>query len=235
MLQLAAALLAVVSPNTSYDFSSLHDLLQGWEFTSEYAVTIGNKDGRLFKYESGKFKLDTQIPTGSTSKWPSAMMFAGLVNDGSVSSLDDLVSKYLPYWTTSKADLRSTVTLRMLLAFTSGFGGGHTNFPLADDPRAAPMTRVEDVLKAFPDCARARGVSVRPSPGDVLLFYGTQPNSHAADLYPWHASCEVTRGEKWAANLFSHPAPLGRAARAGHGGSGPDRLQRDNRVPRPRG
>lgn len=125
MLQLAAALLAVVSPNTSYDFSSLHDLLQGWEFTSEYAVTIGNKDGRLFKYESGKFKLDTQIPTGSTSKWPSAMMFAGLVNDGSVSSLDDLVSKYLPYWTTSKADLRSTVTLRMLLTFTSGFGGGH--------------------------------------------------------------------------------------------------------------
>ena len=107
------------------DFSALHDLLSGWLFTTEYAVTIGNKDGRLFSYESGKFKLDTQIPTGSTSKWPSAMMFASLVDDGTIGSLDDRVSKYLPYWTTNASDLRSSVTLRMLLTFTSGFGGGH--------------------------------------------------------------------------------------------------------------
>ena len=33
---------------------------------------------------SGNFTLKTKIPTGSTSKWPSAMMFAGLVHDGTV-------------------------------------------------------------------------------------------------------------------------------------------------------
>jgi len=92
-------------------------LLEGWEFTTEYAVSIGDAThGRLFLYEGGKFK---------TSKWPSAMMFAGLVNDGTIASLDDPVSKYLPWWTTDPKDLRSTITFRMLLSFTSGFGDGH--------------------------------------------------------------------------------------------------------------
>eukprot|EP00913_Durusdinium_trenchii_P014512 g13613.t1 len=53
------------------------------------------------------------------------MMFAGLVHDGTVSSLDDPVHKYLPWWTKDPKDLRSTVTFRMLLTFTSGFGSGH--------------------------------------------------------------------------------------------------------------
>merc|ERR1712151_1457534 len=53
------------------------------------------------------------------------MMFAGLVNDGTITSLDDPVNKYLTWWTKDKRDLRSTVTYRMLLSFTSGFGDGH--------------------------------------------------------------------------------------------------------------
>jgi len=104
----------------------LLQLLQGWEFTSNYAVTIGTAEhGRLFSYEGGKFTLGTKIPTGSTSKWPSAMMFAGLVNDGTIGSLDDPVHKYLSWWTKDPVDPRSTVTFRMLLTFTSGFGDGH--------------------------------------------------------------------------------------------------------------
>ena len=65
--------------------------------------------------------MDTPIPTGSTSKWRSAMMFASLADDGSISSLDDKVSKYLDYWTTDASDQRSQVTVRMLLDFTSGY------------------------------------------------------------------------------------------------------------------
>merc|ERR1712232_643947 len=104
----------------------LRTLLTGWGFTTNYAVAVGDAEhGRLFLYEGGNFTMRTQIPTGSTSKWPSAMMFAGLVNDGTIVSLDDQVSKYLPWWTTDPADPRSTVTFRMLLSFTSGFGGGH--------------------------------------------------------------------------------------------------------------
>ncbi|CAJ1431620.1 unnamed protein product [Effrenium voratum] len=109
---------------TAWD--ALRMILQQWEFTSEYAVVVGDAThGRLFTYEGGNFTLKTKIPTGSTSKWPSAMMFAGLVADGSVKLLDDPVYNYLPWWTQDPADPRSTVTFRMLLSFTSGFGDGH--------------------------------------------------------------------------------------------------------------
>jgi len=107
------------------EWDSLKQLLEGWEFTTNYAVVVGTDEGRLFTYEGGNFTMKTQVPTGSTSKWPSAMMFAGLVNDGTVSSLDDPVHKYLPWWTKDPKDPRSTVTFRMLLSFTSGFGDGH--------------------------------------------------------------------------------------------------------------
>lgn len=113
------------APNAS-KWEPLRQLLEGWQFTTEYAVAVGDAEhGRLFVYEGGKFKMDRRIPTGSTSKWPSAMMFAGLVNDGTIASLDAPVSKYLSWWTTDPKDLRSTVTFRMLLSFTSGFGDGH--------------------------------------------------------------------------------------------------------------
>lgn len=113
-------------PPSSSSWEPLRELLKGWEFTTEYAVAVGDYDhGTLFVYESGNFTMHTRIPTGSTSKWPSAMMFAGLVNDGTIASLDELVSDFLPWWTTDTRDMRSAVTFRMLLSFTSGFGGGH--------------------------------------------------------------------------------------------------------------
>ena len=52
------------------------------------------------------------------------MMMVGLVADGTIGSLDDKASKYVPWWTTDPEDLKSTVTLRHLLSFTSAFGGG---------------------------------------------------------------------------------------------------------------
>lgn len=106
-------------------WAALTQLLQGWEFTTEYVITIGTAEhGRLFTYQGGNLTLDDQIPTLSTSKWPSAMMVAGLVEDGTIKSLDDPVSKYLSWWTTNESDSRSLVTVRSLLSFTSGFGGG---------------------------------------------------------------------------------------------------------------
>ena len=140
---------AVATEARNATFASLRQLLEGWEFTSEYAVAIGTAEqGRLFSYEGGNFKLSKKIPTGSTSKWPSAMMFAGLVHDGTVASFDDPVSKYLDYWTTDKNDLRSMVTLRHLLTFTSGFGGGH--------PGDEGNTRVAREYR------RTRGSSTKP-------------------------------------------------------------------------
>eukprot|EP00939_MAST-03C_sp_MAST-3C-sp1_P001506 g1506.t1 len=128
-------------------FQAIQDLLSGWEFTSNFSVAIGDHTGNLFTYDGGDFNMHVQIPTGSTSKWPSAMMFAGLVNDGTISSLDDPVSDYLDWWTTNSSDLRSTVTFRMLLTFTSGFGGGHPGMEM--NTRAAREWRKKnpDVIK----------------------------------------------------------------------------------------
>jgi len=56
----------------------------------------------------------------SLSKWPSAVMISGLVNDGTM-SYDDKASKYLKWWATDPSDPRSAITLRHLLSFTSGF------------------------------------------------------------------------------------------------------------------
>merc|ERR1719313_1018198 len=69
------------------------------------------------------------------------MLFAGLVEDGTVASLDDKVSKYLKWWTKNPFDNRSHVTFRMLLAFTSGFGDGHPGEEA--NTRAARQWRLE--------------------------------------------------------------------------------------------
>jgi len=68
------------------------------------------------------------------------MMFAGLVEDGTIGSLDDKASAYVPWWTTDPRDNRSAVTLRHLLSFTSGFGSGSPgseggNRTCMDDPK----------------------------------------------------------------------------------------------------
>jgi CubicO group peptidase (beta-lactamase class C family) len=116
---------AAAGPRDPFTWEPIRQLLSGWKFTTEYAVSIGTAEhGQLFQYEGGKFSMETQIPTGSTSKWPSAMMFAGLVADGTIASLDDPVHKYLKYWTSNPLDMRSEITLRHLLTFTSGFGSG---------------------------------------------------------------------------------------------------------------
>jgi len=113
--------------------------------------------------------------------------------------------------------------LTALFYLNDGFEGGHTNFPLSGGhwPPAGAAgrgaaaaqhatggdhqpARAQDVLRAFGPCQTARGLSVRPKRGDVLLFYNAQPMTAAADYWPWHGSCEVTRGEKWAANLWFH-------------------------------
>lgn len=86
---------------------------------------IGNReDGTVFNYTHGNFSVHTKVETASTSKWPMAMALAGLVDDGTISSFDDPVHKYAPWWSSDAHDPRSRVTFRHLLSFTSGFGDG---------------------------------------------------------------------------------------------------------------
>lgn len=106
----------------------LRELLQGWAFTDDFAVSVGVAHGKekkeLFLHEHGAMTMHTKVGTASTSKWPMAMAMTGAVNDGTIRSLDALVHEYVPWWTKDGKDIRSSVTLRHLLSFTSGFGSG---------------------------------------------------------------------------------------------------------------
>jgi hypothetical protein len=70
-------------------WAPLKELLDGWQFTKNYAVNVGTDEGQVFTYLHGNMTMHTPVGTLSTSKWPSAMMIAGLVEDGTISSLDD--------------------------------------------------------------------------------------------------------------------------------------------------
>jgi len=184
LLFIAAVAAAKPKPDK---WEPLRELLSGWEFTSNYSIAIGDKTGNLFTYNGGNFTLHTQIPTGSTSKWPSAMMFAGLVNDGTISTLDDPVSEYLDWWTTNSSDLRSLVTFRMLLSFTSGFGGGHPGQEMNTlaarqwqiaNPNALTASKLDDIDSCntrtgdISACGRAiyEGVKLIGTPGKVYSY-----------------------------------------------------------------
>lgn len=118
----------VVSTAKSADpakWKPLKDQLDGWVFTKNFGFTVGDASGPLFEYTHGDFSLETtKCELASTSKWPLAMMFVGLVNDGTIHSLDALANEYVPWWTKNASDPKSEITLRHLLSFTSGFGEG---------------------------------------------------------------------------------------------------------------
>jgi hypothetical protein len=118
-------LLSLSLPTPPVDkWGPLREQLDGWVLTDNFAVTIGDATGPLFEYAHGNFTLDRLVGTASTSKWPLAMMFVGLVADGTIRSLDAKASEYVSWWATEAGDLKSQVTLRQLLSFTSGFGTG---------------------------------------------------------------------------------------------------------------
>ena len=55
-------------------------------------------------------------------------------------------------------------------------------------------------------CAR-RGPAIQARTGDALLFWSLMTNG-TEDVASVHASCEVTRGEKWTATKWVHLTPF---------------------------
>ena len=90
------------------------------DFDADFAVNVGTAAGEQFLYSPDGFSMATELQGASLSKWPAAVMIAGLVNDG-VMAFEDKASKYLPFWATDESDPRSRVTLESLLSFTSGY------------------------------------------------------------------------------------------------------------------
>jgi hypothetical protein len=90
--------------------------------------------------------------------------------------------------------------LTALFYLNSNFSGGQTNFPTAG--LAEPMKNVYRVRETYQNCQTEAGLSVQPRQGSVLLLYNLEPNTATKDFYTWHGSCDVSEGEKWAANLW---------------------------------
>mmetsp|Transcript_25915 Transcript_25915/g.41717 ORF Transcript_25915/g.41717 Transcript_25915/m.41717 type:complete len:406 (+) Transcript_25915:97-1314(+) len=159
-------------------WKSLRSQLEAWPYTEDFAVEVGNEKGRLFLFEKGNMTMNRKVMTASTSKWPIASMITAVVADGKIDSLDDKASKYLPWWTTDPKDSRSKVTLRMLLSFTSGFGGGAPGDKLTiessvrgEDDDDGPKC-MENVNGNFMKCARQiyEKVKLQGEPGKVFSY-----------------------------------------------------------------
>ena len=89
-----------------------------------------------------------------------------------------------------------------LIYVNDDFKGGQTNFALSG--AAEGMNNTYRVRERFDNCQTEQGLTVTPRAGDAAVFYNLHPNSHAKDYYSWHASCDVTSGRKFAANLWFH-------------------------------
>lgn len=86
----------------------------------DMVLLIGNSEGIQYTSTKGDFALDTAVPIASASKWYTAATIMALVDEG-IMSLEDSPSDYFDWWTSDPDDARSSVTVSMLLSFTSGF------------------------------------------------------------------------------------------------------------------
>ena len=120
-IALAAPVVAAVD---GLDWSLLREGAEAWRtlaFDADFSLNVGDESGSLFRYETPNFSSSsTRMAGASLSKWPAAVMVAGLVHDR-ILHFDDLASKHLSWWTTDPSDPRSRVRLHHLLSFTSGW------------------------------------------------------------------------------------------------------------------
>ena len=82
--------------------------------TPDFTLLLETEGGESYAHSHGDSSASTRYESASTSKLVSAVVILDLVDQG-VLTLDTKPHDLLPFWT------ESTVTLRDLLAFTSGF------------------------------------------------------------------------------------------------------------------
>lgn len=98
--------------------------------------------------------------------------------------------------------------------------GGETAFPLAGLSHAEQIHLAEDYSVALGHSAptgssgianttSCEGLRIRPQKGTAVIFYnlrpplpGTDEPPNVPDVTTFHQSCDVTRGTKWAANMW---------------------------------
>lgn len=84
------------------------------------AFVVGDSKERWFSCAIKGKDMSVVKPGASIGKWMSTIAIAGVVAEGHL-TFDTRASEVLPYWTKDPLDVRSRVSLRHLLTFTSGF------------------------------------------------------------------------------------------------------------------
>jgi CubicO group peptidase (beta-lactamase class C family) len=152
-------------------------------------TAIAMKDGKLlFRLDVGKINSDTQYPVASASKWMTAALVMTVVDEGRL-TLDEPIARVLPEFKGEAGH----VTLRELLAQTSGEGSLKSLVDIRQDPRIS-----------LADSAAA--IAQRPledPPGKVFKYGG--PGFQVAG-----ALVEQVTGKRWADLFHERVAmPLG--------------------------
>ncbi len=159
---------------------------------SDGAMLVGTAEGVVMTWSAGDVSAQTRHPIASASKWLAAAAIMRLVERGEL-DLDARASDHLEWWTADPDDPRSRVTLRTLLAFTSGFEGG-----------SLAVRCVNDEDTSLQACARAiHDGWHRHEPGAV--YYYSPAHLHVAG-----AMAEKATGKTWS-RIFADEVvtPLG--------------------------
>lgn len=110
------------------------------------ALLIAREGELIYERAFGAYSLDLQLPIMSATKWVSAAVIATLIDDGTL-HLDERAGDYIEALDGDKA----TVTLRHLLAHTSGLHQGES--PCVDQP-GATLAACADAIAQAPLVAR---------------------------------------------------------------------------------
>lgn len=157
-------------------------------------TAIVMRNGRvLLREDLGGIDPAARLPVASASKWVTAALVMTVVDDGRL-SLDAPISRYLPEFTGDAG----RITLRQLLAQTSGEGGLPDGVDLRQDPR---------ITLGASAAAIARH-PLQDRPGAVFRYGG--PGYQVAG-----AAVEAVTGRRWA-ELFDEriARPAGMTASA---------------------
>jgi CubicO group peptidase (beta-lactamase class C family) len=134
------------------------------------------KDGQaVYERYFGSYDAETTVFIASASKWLAGATLMTQVDEGKL-SLDDPVSKYLPYFTGTKG----TMTIRQMFSHTSGLP------PITSDARC-----IYNPLIPMGTCVRQIAKMELIGPPGAQFAYGENSMQVAGYI------CELVSGQRW--------------------------------------
>jgi CubicO group peptidase (beta-lactamase class C family) len=168
----------------TYDFAAVDTLLKETrqKLGTGVALTI-SQNGKTIYERSAGLGMAQNIPIASSSKWLSAAVLMSVVDEGKV-SLDDRLSKFLPYFTGDKA----SITFRQAFSHTAGFASDNVLELIAGALLRRPKSPggcTADRSTTLDECAReiAR-IPLEYKPGEAFAYgqYSMQAAGRALEV-----------------------------------------------------